>query len=95
MKNGSKDEAVYQARMSRHLDEMKWLYMELYDAPEAFAELCSRMETFYRERDSRLKQIDREREQNPEWYRGNDMLGMMMYTDQFAGNLKGVQEKLD
>ena len=95
MNKCDKDEAVYQARMNRHLDEMKWLYMELYDKPQAFEELCGRMEAFYQERSRELKRLDRIREQNPEWYRGNDMLGMMMYTDQFAGDLNGVRGKLD
>ena len=38
--------------------------------------------------------MDKEREANPTWFRGNDMLGMMLYIDNFAGNLKGVKEKL-
>ena len=49
----------------------------------------------YEARPTALKKIDRTREKNPQWYKGNDILGMMMYTDAFAGNLKGVEEKLD
>ena len=59
MNKCDKDEAVYQARMNRHLDEMKWLYMELYDKPQAFEELCGRMEAFYQERSRELKRLDR------------------------------------
>ena len=33
--------------------------------------------------------MDRERAKNPQWYKGNRMVGMMMYTDAFAGDLKG------
>lgn len=40
---GSEKE-IYQKRFEKHLDELKWLYMELYDAPEMFDELCSTME---------------------------------------------------
>ena len=39
--------------------------------------------------------MDIEREKNPEWYKSNDMLGMMLYIDNFAGNMKGVESKLD
>ena len=27
----SDEEAVYQRRFEKHLDELRWLYMELYD----------------------------------------------------------------
>ena len=32
-----------------------------------------------------LKRLDAEREANPDWYKQNDMLGMMLYIDNFAG----------
>lgn len=59
-----------------------------------FAELCDNLHEFAVKRDPELMHLDREREQDPDWFRGNDMLGMMLYIDNFAGNLKGVQEKL-
>ena len=85
----------YRQRMDRHHDELKWLYMELYGNDDMFFELCSQMYSFYQSRRQSLKRLDRKRENNPSWYRENDMLGMMLYIDQFAGNLKGVREKLD
>ena len=33
----------------KHIDELKWLYMELYDAPDMFEELCSNMSRVYKE----------------------------------------------
>jgi len=41
-----------------------------------------------------LKNRDLEREKNPDWFRQKDMLGMMLYIDNFAGNIKGVSAKL-
>ena len=35
-----KEEALFQSRLERHLDELRWLYMELYDNGSMFAELC-------------------------------------------------------
>ena len=90
----SRAEADYRRRFDRHLDELRWLYMELYDNGSMFAELCDRLHDFYEERAGDLKKKDGEREKRPDWYKGNDMLGMMLYIDNFAGNLKGVQEKL-
>lgn len=30
-----------------------------------------------------------------DWYRGGELLGYMVYTEQFAGNLEGVREHLE
>lgn len=75
--------------------ELRWLYMELYNNGSMFAELCSRMEQFYQERNAGLKRLDESREAHPDWYKQNDMLGMMFYIDNFAGNLKGVKGRID
>lgn len=39
--------------------------------------------------------MDRERAKDPQWYKGNRMVGMMMYVDAFAGDLNGVLKHLD
>lgn len=88
------DMEQYIQRLNRHLDELKWLYMELYDNDSMFFELCENMRLFYQQRKDELKALDKNREQRPDWYKQNDMLGMMFYIDNFAGNMKGVQEKL-
>ena len=88
-------EKIYRERFERHLDELRWLYMELYDNDSMFAELCDNMERFYSERNGELKASDINREQRPDWYKKNDMLGMMFYIDNFAGNMKGVKSRLD
>lgn len=85
----------YRKRYERHHDELRWLYMELYDNGDMFAELCDNMQRFYQERSRELKAMDCKREDNKDWYRQNDLLGMMMYIDNFAGTIKGVEEKLD
>ena len=93
--NRQETENIYKSRFERHMEELRWLYMELYDNGSMFAELCDNLRLFYQERGEDLKKLDRKREAQPQWYKRNDMLGMMLYIDNFAGNLKGVQEKLD
>ncbi|HIX98796.1 MAG TPA: alpha-amylase family protein [Candidatus Dorea intestinigallinarum] len=85
---------VFAKRLGRHHDELRWLYMELYGNDDMFAELCDQMKWYYDQRNDKLKKLDAQREAEGEWYRKRDMLGMMMYIDNFAGNIKGVQEKL-
>ena len=76
--------------------ELRSLYEQLYPGQkEGFAYLIQRMYQNYVERPVPLRKIDRKREKNPGWYKGNDILGMMMYTDAFADTLQGVKEKLD
>ena len=90
-----KEEEIYEARFQKHIDELKWLYMELYDDQEHFGELCASMKQFYDTRKKGLKASDLTREADPNWYKGSDILGMMMYTKMFGGNLKGVKKHLD
>lgn len=86
----------FRTRLERNYDEMKWLYCELYHNDEnAFDYFCTMLYDYYSQRNYNLKKLDRARMQDPDWYNGNDILGMMMYTNAFAGNLKGVQEHLD
>src|SRR5699024_2952445 len=82
-------------RFSHHFDEVKWLYMELYDNSSMFAELRDNLHRFHEERNRDLKTQDLEREKNAERYKTNEMLGMRLYIDNFAGNITGVESKLD
>ncbi len=89
-----KEEGLFQARLARHLDELRWLYMELYDNGDMFAELCGKLHRFASDRPAALKKRDVEREADPEWYKSSGLTGMMLYIDNFAGDLDGVRKKL-
>lgn len=90
-----KKTAEYTKRFDERYDELKWLYCELYNNNmEAFDWLCDSLYGYYQERNADLKKLDRSRVKNPDWYKQNDLLGMMVYTNAFAGTLKGVKEKL-
>ena len=91
----TRQEEVYRRRFNRHFDELKWLYTEVYGNDSMFAELCDNLHRFYEERNQDLKASDLRREENPGWYKQNDMLGMMLYIDNFAGDIKGVESRLD
>ena len=93
------DEAIYEARLNRHIDELKWLYCELYqDNPYVMMhlnDLLAELKKFYNARNEDLKTSDILREQDPKWYKRNDLTGMMMYVNAFSKTLKGLEEKLD
>lgn len=90
----AKSDDIFEQRLKKHHDELRWLYMELYQNGDMFAELCTTMQEYFKKRRQALKRRDALREENPGWFMKNDMLGMMLYIDNFAGNLKGVKEKL-
>ena len=82
-------------RFEQHGVELKQLYMELYRNDQgAWDYFVSLLRGAYEARPEALKLMDRAREACPDWYKGNDLTGMLMYVGPFAGNLKGVQEKL-
>lgn len=83
-------------RMMGRYAELKGLYQILYPGQTAFLEdLCDKMYEWYEARSEALKQLDRKRAADTSWYKKNDLIGMMMYTDCFAGDLQGVKKNLD
>ncbi len=89
-----KTETIFDRRLARHYDELKWLYLELYRDEDAFERFAGMLERCWKERRKPLRNQDARREADPDWYRRRDLLGMMLYVDAFAGTLKGVEEKL-
>ena len=88
-------EAEFAARFSRHEDELKWLYCELYHSNmKAYDAFCGMLYAAWEQRPEKLKKMDRAREEYPDWYKGHALVGMLMYVDAFAGTLRGVQEKI-
>lgn len=88
--------AEYRKRFEERIDELKWLYCEIYRGDmQGFEWLCDSMYGYYEERSTALKKLDRAREKDKNWYKSNKLLGMMLYAGAFAKTLDGVREKLD
>ena len=87
---------VFAGRLEGYYDELKWLYGELYPCNEqAFSYFLGMLHRSFLERKESLRKWDEARGLGSDWYSGNGMLGMVMYVNCFAGNLKGVKEHLD
>lgn len=99
LENKRDDDHIYCERLARHLDELKWLYCELYqDNPYVtmhLNDLLKVLKKFYDMRNDALKESDLNREKDPTWYKRNDLTGMMMYVNAFAGTLSNLESKLD
>ncbi|HIW94030.1 MAG TPA: amylosucrase [Candidatus Flavonifractor merdipullorum] len=88
-------DTAFEERLSARYDELKWLYCELYhNDMNAFRYFCDMLRRSYEARKPSLKALDRQRLNQPGWFRSNQILGMMLYVSAFAGNLKGVKAKL-
>ena len=95
MDHGSWDR-VFLGRFSRHEEELKRLFLELYHGDEAaYDSFVGMLWHMYEARPEGMRRIDGQRLADPAWYKGRDLLGMLMYVGAFAGNLEGVRKKLD
>jgi len=92
-------ESLFKTRLKKSVSELENLYFGLYgngdDTKSSFKELLFSIEKYYKERNKALKALDRKREKTPNWYLKNDLVGMMLYTENFADNLGGLLEHLD
>lgn len=89
-------EEVFEERLKRQYDEMKWLYFELYHEDLAgFEYFISMLRSCYMERSPVLREWDDARLSVPDWFKGNDMYGMLMYVNAFAGDLSGIRSHME
>ena len=90
----SRKSEIFEQRLADNIDELKWLYMELYGDEGAFDYFISMLRKNYNDRKDSLRRTDIRRESDPEWFHSESMLGMMLYTECFGGDLNGVRERL-
>ena len=88
-------ETTFDRRLARHRAELRQVYDGLYHDAAAYDYFEAMLRRMWQGRSATLKRLDARREKDPDWYRGRDLLGMLMYTQAFAGTLQGVREKLD
>ena len=87
---------AFEQRLAGVYDELKWLYHEIYrNKGDAFDYFVGMMRRCWEGRKAALREQDEHRLANPGWYRSNKLMGMMMYTSNYGGNLNGVRQRLD
>jgi len=70
------------------------LYGDRPDLPEQMQRLVETLARQYIKRSAALKKSDVQREKDHNWFLSQQWAGMAMYSDGFAGNLKGLQNRL-
>ena len=87
---------TFSERFQRHEQELKELFFALYrDDVQAYDSFVNMLYSAWQERSAALRRLDARREKDPSWYKGHNLVGMLMYVKAFAGTLQGVREKLD
>ncbi|MEJ2325338.1 MAG: amylosucrase [Chromatiaceae bacterium] len=88
----------YVARLRRHFPRLFThlfaLYGESYDFFYHLEAILASTAEMWIERPPDLKALDALREADPSWYQSNRMVGAMCYVDLFAGDLKGLGERI-
>jgi hypothetical protein len=89
---------AFKQHLETHFDHLFQLYHRLYgkryDMLYHFENLSKSMAQASFERPADLRELDRQREQNPLWFQSNQVLGGVCYVDLFAGNLEGIRSKI-
>jgi amylosucrase len=70
------------------------LYGDQYDFYYHLEDLLSILAQSWSERPDDLKSLDASREDHPDWFQSNQMLGGVCYVDLFAGDLSGIRSKI-
>ena len=92
-----KDNAFY-IRLMANLVAINDLYQQLYGQVGGgrlqVADLVQLMIRSYKERGEDLRVLDEGKASEGHWFLSNKIAGMSLYVDRFAGNLKGLKNKL-
>lgn len=85
------------ARAARLLPRGLELLRELYgsDADALAAQLIGDLVELQAARPDDLRDLDRARAADPQWFQDPSMTGYVCYADRFAGTLRGVQQHLE
>jgi amylosucrase/maltose alpha-D-glucosyltransferase/alpha-amylase len=69
------------------------VYGQQYDFLYYLEELLNVAARMWLARSDELKTLDSAREQDPQWFQSNQMLGGVCYVDLFAGDLNGIGQR--
>lgn len=104
MRHTTKDEGesagwlAFRQRLVTHFPALFELYFHLYSTRYDFyyhlEDLLDSLARAWLARSADLKRLDSARESQPLWFQSNQMVGGVCYVDLFAGNLKGIREKI-
>ena len=89
---------AFRRRFDAHFPTLHGLFRRLYgerpDAQEQLSAVVAEAAASWGARPLELKALDERREEDPEWFQSERMLGGVCYVDRYAGSLAGIREKI-
>ena len=99
MVNTASSSDIFELRAARSAPDLWPIFAQLYashpDHDRVADALRDAMARAFKARPADLKRLDLQRDLEPDWFQRPEMVGYAAYADRFAGNLKGVEGKLD
>ena len=91
------DQVVFATRLQRYWPDLLTGLTGAYPdhAPEMANQLVEIAARNFQQRPADLRLLDLRRHADPQWYQHQQMLGYATYADLFAGDLKGVADRVD
>ncbi len=93
------DEAIFALRLRRSAPDLWPMLDQLYGHRPDYADFSDRLLATLRkgwaDRPDDLRLLDLQRDLEQDWFQRSDMAGYVLYIDRFAGNLKGLLDRLD
>lgn len=92
----SNGEREFTGRFEQHEKELKRCWDELYYGDSrSFEALKEMLRRAWEERPDKLKDTDRRREKQPDWYRKQDLTGFRLDAGAFRGSLRDLAGRLE
>lgn len=88
----------FKLRLSANFQDIFYYFHRLYplrnDVWDHLEHLVQVLINNHLQRSAELIEIDKKRQMNPQWFTNQSIVGMMLYVDRFAKNLKGLENQL-
>lgn len=93
----TKSDQAFAQRFMANLSEMHAIFEEIYgpENEEQFDQLLTQVFDAHNSRDKAFKKRDEEKAEGDIWFLSQQLAGMSLYVDRFAGHLKNMPERLD
>lgn len=94
-----KKDKAFAERFLQHIDAIEFLFNLIYGGHAkrnaSFDALLVSLIQYYQDRPATLVEKDVAKEKKGYWYLSNEITGMSLYVDRFAGSINGLTEKLN
>ncbi len=92
----TQDDRIFDLRWKRSEDDLlKPLRLIYSNRPDLEGKLKSLLLQHWKQRPGDLKDLDLQRDLEPDWFLSEQMVGYVFYVDRFSGTLTGILDHLD